>query len=57
MGEGAGSKTKVARVFLKEDGEDRVAPEVSVGGVEIRRTKSLRVAICSLPNPGLLLRA
>lgn len=50
MGEGARTKTKVARVFLEEDVEDRGAPEVSIRSVEIRRSKSLEVALCSMPE-------
>jgi hypothetical protein len=50
MGEGTRAKTKVARIFLEDDGEDSVAPEISVCGVEVRRTKALEVALGSLPE-------
>ncbi len=50
MGEGTGAKPKVARIFLEDDGEDSVAPQIAICGVEIRRAKALEVALGSLPE-------
>ena len=57
MDEGTLAKPKVTRIFLEDDGEDSVAPESAVCGVEISRTKALKVALGSLPESWIVLRA
>jgi hypothetical protein len=50
VGEGTRAQTKIAWIFLKEDGKDSVAPEIAVCGIEIRRTEALEVALGPLPE-------
>src|ERR1700683_3734114 len=50
MDEGTRAKSKITRIFLEDDGEDSVAPEIAVRGVKIRRAKALEVALGSLPE-------
>jgi hypothetical protein len=50
MGEATRPKPKITWILLEDDRKDRVAPQIAVRGVEIRRTKALKVALGPLPE-------